>query len=116
MATNDHHSVYFTELTILMGLRIIVLILQYFQFMIYLLINREEEGILGYVGPDIPHLSRRCSQIVDGADLGSTREPQKVYLCDACVRHSAVIGQGGACLSCSKRWAKKKAKSRVHEA
>ena len=51
MATNDHHLVYFTELTILMGLRIIVtqfaLILQYFQFMIYLLINREEEGILG---------------------------------------------------------------------
>ena len=59
-----------------MELRIIVtqfaLILQYFQFMIYLLINREEEGILGYVGPDVPHLSRRCSQIVDRADLGST--------------------------------------------
>ena len=49
MATNDHHLVYFSELTILMGLRIIVtqfaLILQYFQFMIYLLINREEEGM-----------------------------------------------------------------------
>ena len=58
MATNDHHLVYFTELTILMGLRIIVtqfaLILQYFQFMIYLLINGEEVGILGYVGSDVP--------------------------------------------------------------
>ena len=57
MATNDHHLVYFAELTILMGLRIIVtqfaLILQYFQFMIYLLMNGEEEDISGYVGPSV---------------------------------------------------------------